>query len=92
MTRALSSSAVELDNEALVAAFATRMDAATKSMLQSAPTADDIRYRPCQPDASIGHSKTVRNVFERSLSVAEQKAVREQLIRICTPYLDLSGG
>jgi len=35
---------------------------------------------------------TVRNVFERTLPLAEQETIREPLIRMCLSYLDMSGG
>uniref|UniRef100_A0A7C1NV83 TetR/AcrR family transcriptional regulator n=1 Tax=Agrobacterium albertimagni TaxID=147266 RepID=A0A7C1NV83_9HYPH len=92
VTRALYSSAVELDNEALIEAFARRMDAATMSMLQSAPTAgygDIALVNITFLSVIFG---TVRNVFERNLPLPEQEAIREQLIRMCLSYLDMSGG
>ncbi|MFN4206012.1 MAG: TetR/AcrR family transcriptional regulator [Agrobacterium albertimagni] len=92
VTRALYSSAVELDNEALIEAFARRMDAATMAMLQSAPTASygDIALVNITFLSVI--FGTVRNVFERNLPMPEQEAIREQLIRMCLSYLDMSGG
>ncbi|EKF57556.1 TetR family transcriptional regulator [Agrobacterium albertimagni AOL15] len=92
VTRALYSSAVELDNEALIEAFARRMDAATMAMLQSAPTASygDIALVNITFLSVI--FGTVQNVFERNLPMPEQEAIREQLIRMCLSYLDMSGG
>jgi AcrR family transcriptional regulator len=92
VTRALYSSAVELDNDALIEAFARRMDAATMAMLQSAPTAgygDIALVNITFLSVIFG---TVRNVFERNLPLPEQEAIREQLIRMCLSYLDMSGG
>ena len=67
VTRALYSSAVELDNEALIEAFAKRMDAATAEMLASAPDAhyaDIALVNVTMLSVIFG---TVRNVFERNL-------------------------
>ncbi len=91
VTRALYSSAVELDNEALIDAFAKRMDVASKAMLLSAPNA---RYN----DISLANLTllsvifgTVRNVFERNLPPADQEAIREELTRMCLAYLAIAG-
>ncbi|CAD7037827.1 TetR/AcrR family transcriptional regulator [Pseudorhizobium endolithicum] len=92
VTRALYSSAVELDNEALIDAFAKRMDAATRVMLVSAP---NNRY------TDIGLINvtllsvifgTVRNVFERNLPPSDQNAIRDELKRMCLAYLTMAGG
>lgn len=87
VTRALYSSAVELDNEALIDAFARRMDAATGAMLESAPIvnyADIDLVKITLLSVIFG---TVRNVFERNLPAHEQVAIREQVIRMCVSYL-----
>lgn len=92
VTRALYSSAVELDNEALIQAFVKRMDAATMSLLQSAPTATYANIALVNVTLLSVIFGTVRNVFERNLPIPEQHAVREQLIVMCLSYLDFSGG
>jgi AcrR family transcriptional regulator len=92
VTRALYSSAVELDNEALIEAFARRMDSATMAMLQSAPTANYRDIALVNVTLLSVIFGTVRNVFERNLPAAQQKTIREQLIRMCLSYLDMSGG
>ena len=92
VTRALYSSAVELDNEALIEAFARRMDSATMAMLQSAPTANYRDIALVNVTLLSVIFGTVRNVFERNLPAAEQETIREQLIRMCLSYLDMSGG
>ena len=91
VTRALYSSAVELDNEALIDAFAKRMDVATRTMLSSAPNA---RYTDISLVIVTLLSVifgTVRNVFERNLPPADQKAIREELRRMCLAYLSMVG-
>lgn len=87
VTRALYRSVAELNNEALIAAFAERVDAATAAMLRSAP---DIRYADLELvnvtllSVIFG---TVRNVFERNLPAERQAAVRSELTRMCLSYL-----
>lgn len=87
VTRALYNSAVELDNAALIEAFARRTDAATIAMLQSAPDAgyDDIALVNLTLLSVI--FGTVRNVFERNLPPSRQIAVRDQLVNMCISYL-----
>lgn len=92
VTRALYSSAVELDNEALIEAFARRMDSATMAMLQSAPTANYRDIALVNVTLLSVIFGTVRNVFERNLPEAEQETIRDQLIRMCLSYLEMSGG
>ncbi|MDO6966815.1 TetR/AcrR family transcriptional regulator [Rhizobium alvei] len=92
VTRALYSSAVELDNEALIDAFAKRMDAATQEMLRSAPSAQYKDIQLIEITLLSVIFGTVRNVFERNLPVKEQAAIREQLIAMCLSYLQSCGG
>lgn len=92
VTRALYSSAVELDNEALIEAFAKRMDAATIAMFQSAPMAHYINLELVNVTLLSVIFGTVRNVFERNLPAPQQAAIREQLTVMCLSYLDMSGG
>lgn len=92
VTRALYSSAVELDNAALIDAFARRMDAATIAMLKSAPDADYANIDLVNITLLSVIFGTVRNVFERNLPVCEQEAVRHQLMTMCLSYLEASGG
>lgn len=92
VTRVLYSSAVELDNAALIDAFARRMDNATMAMLVTAPDAD-------YPDLPLVNATllavifgTVRNVFERNLPAAVQTDIRDQLVAMCLSYLENAGG
>ncbi len=92
VTRALYSSAVELDNEALIEAFARRMDVATTAMLRSAPDAhytDIVLVNVTLLSVIFG---TVRNVFERNLPMPVQANIRGQLTAMCLSYLEASGG
>ncbi len=87
VTRALYSSAVELDNEALINAFARRMDAATGAMLESAPMPNRANIDLVKVTLLSVIFGTVRNVFERNLPAEEQGAIREEVIRMCVAYL-----
>lgn len=91
-TRALYKSAVELDNEALIDAFAKRMDAATLAMLESAPDADYADIDLVNVTLLSVIFGTVRNVFERNLTASKQSAIRQELMTMCLSYLERSGG
>ena len=88
VTRALYRSVVEIDNEALIEAFASRVDAATAEMLASA---SDARFQDL-PTVNLTLLATVfgtvRNVFERNLPEDEERAVQGQLIMMCNAYLE----
>jgi AcrR family transcriptional regulator len=92
VTRALYTSAVELDNEALIEAFARRMDVATVTMLRSAPGADYASIALVNVTLLSVIFGTVRNVFERNLPQPVQADIRPQLISMCLSYLKASGG
>jgi len=91
VTRALYRSAVELDNEALIDAFAKRTDAATMAMLESAPDANYANIGLVNVALLSVIFGTVRNVFERNLVASEQSAIRQELITMCLSYLERSG-
>lgn len=88
VTRALYRSVVEIDNEVLIEAFASRVDAATADMLASASDAgfDDLSTVNLTLLATV--FGTVRNVFERNLRENKERAVQGQLILMCTAYLE----
>ena len=92
VTRALYKSAVELDNDALIEAFAKRMDAATIAMLSSAPEADYVDIDLVNVTLLSVIFGTVRNVFERNLPPEAQGNIRQQLIGMCLSYVAASGG
>lgn len=91
VTRALYRSVAELDNEALIDAFAKRMDAATGAMLESAPDADYADIGLVNITLLSVIFGTVRNVFERNLPASEQAAIRRELMTMCLGYLETSG-
>ncbi|QAZ43778.1 TetR/AcrR family transcriptional regulator [Mesorhizobium sp. Pch-S] len=90
VTRALYRSAVELDNEALIEAFALRVETATSTMLGSAPDAvyaDIALVNTTLLSVIFG---TVRNVFERNLSANQQTDIRQELLSMCLAYLAMA--
>ena len=88
VTRALYRSVVEIDNEALIDAFASRVDAVTAEMLASASDAtfEDLPTVNLTLLATV--FGTVRNVFERNLPEDEECALHGQLILMCNAYLE----
>lgn len=87
VTRALYRSAVELDNEALIKAFARRMDAAMLGMLATASDGRNVDVQRVSATLLAVIFGTVRNVFEQNLGEAAQADIRGQLILMCTAYL-----
>lgn len=88
ITRALYRSVVELDNEALIEAFAARVDAATAAMLASASDATFAELPTVTLTLLATIFGTVRNVFERNLTKAGDRAVQGQLVMMCKAYLE----
>ncbi|RST87815.1 TetR/AcrR family transcriptional regulator [Aquibium carbonis] len=88
VTRALYRSVVELDNEALLEAFARRVDAATAAMFASASDAGFADLPVVNLTLLTTIFGSVRSVFERNLPADEAAAVRRQLILMCVAYLD----
>lgn len=88
VTRALYRSVVEIDNEALLAAFTSRVDTATAAMLETASDAvfpDLLTVNLTLLSTIFG---AVRNVFERNLPAKEERAVQGQLMMMCNAYLE----
>ena len=88
VTRALYRSVVELDNEALIEAFACRVDAATAAMLASASDATFADLPTVNLTLLATVFGTVRNVFERNLLPNEERAIQGQLMMMCNAYLE----
>ena len=88
VTRALYRSVVEIDNEALIAAFACRVDAASAAMFASAPDAVFADLPIVNLTLLSAVFGTVRSLFERDLPSPEVGAVRSQLISMCIAYLE----
>lgn len=87
VTRALYRSVAEMDNAALIDAFARRADAATMAMLASAA---DGRFSDL---ATVNRTLvtvifgTVRNAFERGVTPSEAEALQCELASMCLAYL-----
>ena len=90
VTRALYRSVVEIDNEALIAAFASRVDAATAAMLATASDATFADLPTVNLTLLATVFGTVRNVFERNLPFEDGRAVQAQLIMMCSAYLEVA--
>jgi len=88
VTRALYRSVAELDNEALIAAFATRVDAATTAMLASAPDMTTGGLETVNRTLLTVIFGTVRNAFERNLDEAATQELRRHLVAMCCALLD----
>ena len=87
VTRALYRSVAELNNDALIHAFAERVDHATTQMFASACDAvfpDVARTNLALVTVIYG---TVRNAFERGLSDGEAADLRQDLTTMCRAYL-----
>jgi AcrR family transcriptional regulator len=87
VTRVLYRTAVELDNEALIEAFAARVDAATTAMLQSATDASSTDMRSINRTLTTVIFGTVRNAFERNLKPGEIDNLRDEVQRMCCAYI-----
>lgn len=87
VTRALYRSVLEINNEAQIAAFASRVDAATAAMLASASDATFSDLPTVNLTLLVTVFGTIRNVFERNLPPPDEHAVRGQLTVMCAAYL-----
>lgn len=87
VTRALYRSVIEMDNEALVATFAARVDAATSAMLGSAVDASFLDLHTVNLTLVTVIFGAVRNAFERNLSEVATEAVRQELVAMCRAYI-----
>lgn len=89
VTRALYRSVMELDNEALIQAFAERTDAATAEMLATASDrtfADVVSVNRTLVTVIFG---AVRNSFERGLPPEIAEELRRHLLIMCRAYLEV---
>lgn len=92
VTRALYRSVVEMDNEALIEAFAARADAATTAMLATASDSTFADLTSVNRTLVTVIFGAVRNGFERGLSGPEAEDMRRQLVIMCHAYLRDSNG
>lgn len=86
VTRALYRSVAELDNSAMIADFAARVDQATRDMLASTPDplSDPDRATLTLLTVIFG---TVRNAFERNLPEDRAQELRAELVSLCLGWL-----
>ena len=87
VTRALYRSVAELDNQALIEAFAARVDAVTAAMLASAFDASFTDPGEISLTLVTVIFGTVRNAFERNLTAAAADTLHRQLALMCRSYL-----
>ncbi|MEM5493896.1 TetR/AcrR family transcriptional regulator [Hoeflea sp. AS16] len=92
VTQALYRSVAELDNEALIDAFAARADAATKAMLASAPDLDTQELESMTRTLLTVIFGSVRNAFERNLDEVAARQLRGHLAVMCGALLDSRSG
>lgn len=90
VTRALYRSVVEMDNEALVEAFARRVDATTTAMLESAPDATFRDVHLVNLTLVTVIFGTIRNAFERNLEQSAIDALEVELLAMCRAYVELA--
>lgn len=87
VTGALYRSVVEIDNEALIAGFAARVDAATTAMLASASNARFADVQAVNLTLMTVIFGTVRNAFERNLTPGLADELQRQLILLRGSYV-----
>ena len=87
MTRALYRSVAEMDNQALIDAFAGRVDKATTLMLASATDATFTDLKSVNLTLVTVIFGAVRNAFERNLRPAAARELQRQLVAMCRSYL-----
>jgi len=88
VTRALYRSVVEMDNEALIATFASRTDVAIAAMLASASDNHGSDVASSSRTLVTVIFGAVRNSFERYHSGEVAQDLHRQLVIMCRAYLD----
>jgi AcrR family transcriptional regulator len=88
LTRALYRSVVGLDNSPLIDAFIRRVDNATAAMFASALDATFADLPIVNLTLLTSIFATVRSAFERNLPALDGRAVHQQLILMCSAYLE----
>lgn len=88
VTRALYRSVADLDITLLFETFSQRVDAATLTMLSSASDANFSELQTVNLSLLTVIFGTVRNIFERNLTLPESGVVHQQLILMCAAYID----
>ncbi|WP_018690423.1 TetR/AcrR family transcriptional regulator [Ahrensia kielensis] len=88
VTRVLYRSVVDIDNEALIANFAERVNAATLTMFSSSRNKTLSNLERINLTLTTVIFGAIRNAFERNFSDSEAEDVREQLVLMCLAYLN----
>ena len=87
LTQALYRSVATLDNNALMKAFAARVDAATMSMFRQAPDLPSEGVEAINLALTTVIYGAVRNAFERELDKAQIAALQDRLNDMCRAWL-----
>jgi AcrR family transcriptional regulator len=87
LTRALYRSVADMDNQALIDAFAARTDSATTAMLSGASDANFVDVESINRTLVTVIFGAVRNAFERGLQGLAAEDLRQQLVIMCLAYL-----
>lgn len=87
LTQALYRSVAELDNDALIHAFAARVDRATTDMFRHAPDIRDDEVEQINLLLTIVIYGSVRNAFERGLGPQEIEVLKSGLKAMCRDHL-----
>lgn len=87
VTRALYRSVADMDNEALIEAFARRTNAATTAMLVSACDATFTDLEMVNLTLVTVIFGAVRNAFERNLPASSAEGLQRELVTMCRSYL-----
>lgn len=87
LTQALYRSMAELDNDALIHAFAARVDKATTDMFRHAPDIPDDEVEQINLLLTTVIYGSVRNAFERGLGPQEIAALKSGLKAMCRDHL-----
>ena len=90
VTKALYRSVVELDNQALIDAFAARVDAASAEMFASASDARIANLEEVSLTIITVVFGAVRHAFERNLTPAAVEALRHQVTLMARAYLQVA--
>lgn len=88
LTRVLYRSVANLDNNALLHMFATRVDKATENMFASASDIALTDVGMTNLTLTTVIYGTVRNAFERDLPAKETDSLRRNLVVMCRAYLE----
>ena len=87
LTQALYRSMAELDNDALIYAFAARVDRATTEMFRHAPDIPDDEVEQTNLLLTTVIYGSVRNAFERGLGPQEIAVLKTGLKAMCQDHL-----